>query len=467
MIRNQNLSLDFTIKLKSFLILLSASISILTVFFPKVTFALLVITGGGMIAVWVSKRWPEVFLIAAVSTNFLKSAYIPGLAVGEFGATPYLLFTSLAALGFSIQIVTRKRKLVLPQGLGFLLVYITSITLSLLVVESFRLAIGAYVRTLYDLLLMFLLVQMLTSEQKVHKFMIFLLIQAAFVVTWGLLAGIELEISNVPRNSIFFWQQFQKNDFAAYLGIVLVLALATAILAKTKRIKLLALSLLPLVPIGWMFTFSRGGFLSIIACLFLFMSLERNKRLFQQSIIVLVTVGILGLLLIAFSPSQSRDLAIDGLASILTGESDAERHTETIAFRLELAKSALDIILEHPILGVGFNQWQLFSPITTRVFDPQAGQFRETGYSVHNRLLLITVDSGFIALLGYLGFVTVTLINGYRTRSSANIYLRGYLHVFIAAVVGMQIALLFAPYVVWEWASIGILIGITNTAKTR
>jgi hypothetical protein len=43
--------------------------------------------------------------------------------------------------------------------------------------------------------------------------------------------------------------------------------------------------------------------------------------------------------------------------------------------------------------------------------------------------------------------------------------MRTYLHVFIAAVIGMQVALLFAPSVTWEWASLGILIGMAKVAK--
>jgi ABC-type Mn2+/Zn2+ transport system permease subunit len=214
-----------------------------------------------------------------------------------------------------------------------------------------------------------------------------------------------------------------------------------------------------------MFTFSRGGFLAIVVCLIVFLALERNKKLLQQSFMATIFVGLLGLGVITFSSSDARNLAIDGLQSIVTGESEAVRHTDTMAFRLELAKVAIGIIAENPILGVGFNQWQFYSPITTLVYDPQTNEFRETGFSVHNRLLLIAADSGLIALIGYAGFVTTALIYSLHVRRFANIYIRTYLHAFVAAVMGTQVASLFAPYVLWEWASLGILIGMTNIAQ--
>jgi O-antigen ligase len=465
MVKNRNVNTASNLILFPIFLLLSLFIAITSVYKLELAIGGIGLIVGGTAVLLLSVRWPETFLILAVWTSFMKSAYIPGLAVGEFGATPYMVFTIMAALGFSIQIITGKRHLILPTGLGFFLLFLAFTTLSLLIVQNFRLAIGVYVRNALDWILLLLLVQMLTDQKKVGKLVTALLIQAVFVVGWGLLAGAQLEILNMPRRSLFFWQQFQKNDFAAYLGIVLVLSLATVTLAKSWRTKLLALLLLAAVPIGWVFTFSRGGFLAILVCLVVFLALERNKKRLRQSFVAIVLVGLLGLGFIIFSSSEARNLALDGLRSIATGESEAERHTDTIAFRLELDKVAVKVIAEHPFLGVGFNQWQFYSPITTRVYDPQADEFRETGYSVHNRLLLIAANNGLLTLSGYIGFLVVALVYSLHVRRSANVYMRTYLHVFIAAVIGMQVALLFAPSVTWEWASLGILIGMAKVAK--
>lgn len=447
------------------LFLLSLTVAMATVLYPEWTIVIIGLVVGGGTAVIIAMRWPEVFLILALWTNFMKSAYIPRLVVGEFGATPVMVFTILATVGFCIQTATGKRRLILPPGFWFLLLFAVFTTLSLLVAQNFRLGFGAYVRTLLDWMLFFLLVQMLTDRRRIRQLVTILLIQALVMVGWGIIAGIQLELTQVSRRSLFFWEQFQKNDFAAYLGFVLVLALATFLLSKSRPIKLLAATLMAGVPIGWMFTFSRGGFLAIIVCLLVFLALERNKRLLQQSFLITLLIGFLGLAVITLAPANVRSLAIDGLQSMLTGESNVARHTDTIAFRLELAQAAGEVIASRPLLGVGFNHWQLYSPITTRVYDPQVGEFRETGYSIHNRYLLIAANSGLIALLGYVGFLIAVIINSFQCRRYTPIWMRTYLHVFIATVLGLQVALWFAPSVTWEWPTLGILVGILNVAR--
>ncbi|HIP69884.1 MAG TPA: hypothetical protein EYH05_00635 [Anaerolineae bacterium] len=427
-----------------------------------IVFTLLV---AGTLGLAVAYKWPDMFVILALWTHFLKGVFIPKLAIGEFGATPFMVFVTLAAAGYGLQILRGKRRLILPVGLPFLILFMLFTTLSLLVVQDFRAAIGVYFRTVLDWVLLFGLVQMIISRQRMQQLVYALLAQAAVVVTWGIFAGIQLERLNVPRNTLFFWRQFQKNDFAAYLAFVAVLALATLLVSKTRWEKIVSLALLLMVPLAWMFTFSRGGFLAIVVSLFLFIALERRKRLLRRLFLIIALIGTLGVIMIAVAPSSTRDLAIDGLVSIVSGESSAQRHTDTIEFRVEIAQSAAEIIIENPILGVGFNQWQFYSPVKTRIFEAQTGEFREVGFSIHNRYLLIAANSGLIALAAYLGFLFTVLYSGLKARRYARLWTKTYLHALIAAVIGIQIALLFAPLVVWEWPTLGILIGLIHLAE--
>jgi hypothetical protein len=333
MIKEQDRAVHPNLMFFPVILLVALVIAAISVFYPELVIVGIGLVIVGAITLWVSVRWPEVFLILALWTNFMKAAYIPGMAVGEFGATPYMTFTVLATIGFIVQVLTRKRRLILPVGLWFLLLFLSFTTISLLIVQDFRIAIGTYARALLDWMVFFSLVQMLTNHRRVQQIINALLIQALVVVGWGIFAGIQLELSGFVFRSIFFWQQFPKNDFAAYLGIVLVLALATFILAKVWYKKLFPLFLLLAVPIGWMFTFSRGGFLAILVCLIIFLVLERNKQILQRSFITIIIVGLLGLGFVTFSPSNAKNLAVDGLQSIVTGESESKRHTDKIAFR--------------------------------------------------------------------------------------------------------------------------------------
>lgn len=433
-----------------------------TNFYPKLAIAagLVAVTGIAIIA---SFHLPEAFLILALGTNFMKSAYIPGLEVGEFGATPYMIFTAMATIGFGIQILAGKRPLILPASFRFLLVFIIFTTLSVFIAQDFRLVFGTYARTLLEWMLFFSVVQMLTNRRRVRQLVKALLIQAVVITIWGIIAGIKLELTGRWRRYYFFWQQYQKNDFAAYLGIVLLLAVATYILARKRKDKFFASFLIMLVPIGWIFTFSRGGLLAIIVCLTVFSMLGRSKKILRTSFVIIVLIGLLGFAFTTFAHSEARDLVVKSLRSMLLLDSKANRFTKTIDSRLVLAKSAVKVAVERPFLGVGFNQWYLYSPFENRLYDPQAGAFRQVGLSIHNRLLAIGANRGLIALIGYMGFVIGTLLYAFKMWNFAkSTYLRVYLQVFLAAVVGMQVALLFAPSVTWEWPTLGILTGIAN-----
>ena len=447
------------------LLLLSLVAAAAAVFYPVLAMASIGLLIGGTIAVMLSARRPEIFLVLAIWTNFLKALYLPGLSVGEFGATPYLLFTTLAVIGFSIQVLSGKRRLILPIGLIPFFLFASFTTLSLLIAQDFRIAFGSYVRTIFDWAMYFLLSQMIVDRRNFQRLMNAILVQAVVVVVWGIIAGIEVEILDVQRRALLFWDQFQKNDFAAYLGVVLVVSLATFLIEKKRLNKWTALFLMFLVPVAWMFTFSRGGLLAIVVCLLVFISLERRKRLLQRLIQITALILITGSVVIAVSRSETRDLAIEGLKSLVGSENVAERHIDTIEFRFLVAEAAVEVFFDRPLLGVGFNQWQLYSPHTRLVYDPQAGELRETGSSIHNRLLMIATNSGIIALIGYLFFTATVFVVAQKSRDHVGIELRAYLNAFIAALVGIQVALLFAPTMVWEWPVFGILAGLINLAE--
>jgi O-antigen ligase len=396
MIREYSTTVYSNLTFTSVLLLLAIGVAVISVYSPIFAIVGVALVVGGIAAILISVRWPEAFLILALWTNFMKSAYIPGLAVGEFGATPYMIFTTLATVGFCVQILAGKRRLILPVGICFLSLFIILSTISLLIVQNFRLAIGLYARNLLDWMLVFSLVQMLVNRRRVKLLLTALLILAFVITFWGIASGIQLELTDAHFRSLFFWRQYQKNDFAAFLGLVLVLALATFSVSKSWPQKVMAFVLIGAVPIGWMFTFSRGGFLAIATCLVVFLALERNKKLLRRSFLAIFLVGGIGLGVVLFVPSEARTLAVDGLQSIVTGENFADRRIDTIELRVELVQAAVEVIASRPVLGVGFNQWQFYSPIITRVCNPQAGGFRETRYSVHSRSLLIAARRGVI-----------------------------------------------------------------------
>jgi O-antigen ligase len=77
--------------------------------------------------------------------------------------------------------------------------------------------------------------------------------------------------------------------------------------------------------------------------------------------------------------------------------------------RLPLNQLALNIIADHPIIGVGANNY------ATVMVDYLGPEFTgEWIFTVHNRYLLIWAEAGFLGLLSWLAFLGLTIYYGYQ-----------------------------------------------------
>jgi hypothetical protein len=293
-----------------------------------------------------------------------------------------------------------------------------------------------------------------------------LFFQAVVVIGWGLVTGLQMNYFGIHKTRLLFWNQLQKNEYAAYLGFVLVFSLAAISVWKGGRSfpwRKIALGLVVIVPVAWMFTFSRSGFVGIILSLFVFLILDGRKKILSLilrwgPIIIFVVL----LLFLVFS-SEARDLALDGLISIVNPEqAKFERHVTNIEKRIDLLSVGLEIVRKYPLTGIDISQWLAYSPLASGHFDPQLGKRVIVGLGVHNRFLSIAVQSGLITLAGYVGFLAVVLIRGYRLRPFAGDRYYPFLNALLASLAGFQAAMLFIPEYLWEWTILGLLLALMN-----
>ena len=113
---------------------------------------------------------------------------------------------------------------------------------------------------------------------------------------------------------------------------------------------------------------------------------------------------------------------------------------------------------DHPWFGIGYGQWVERSPIKLPVFDAKQGKPVMMGGSVHNRYLLIAVESGIATVVAYLLFVAALLSAAVRRRRlCGNRQLRYLLDALIASTAALLVAGLFIPGSLWEWTLFGSL----------
>jgi O-antigen ligase len=184
------------------------------------------------------------------------------------------------------------------------------------------------------------------------------------------------------------------NDAAGYLSAASGIAFGILLTSLGRSNKLLAGAALGFGAIALVLTFSRGGWMSfvLIALITGLFSFRRWRVLWKPALAGLLTVVVAG---------------------VLFGGAIQERLTEddkgSARSRVPLMKIAALVIMDHPLLGVGANNFPLaMEPYVTRGF---IGEFL---YTVHCKYLLVWSETGPGALLAFLWFLGSTLRRGIR-----------------------------------------------------
>ncbi|MFB3814502.1 MAG: O-antigen ligase family protein [Terriglobales bacterium] len=183
------------------------------------------------------------------------------------------------------------------------------------------------------------------------------------------------------------------NNAGTYFAVFFALALSLSLSAVDKRTKRLALATTALAGIGLLLTFSRGAWVGCGASMLVFVVARSRTR--SKRFMGLIGLAVVTLACLSFSNPVSNRL--------LREDQGAARA------RLPLMALAGHIILDHPVFGVGANNFTEVIPnYLTRAF---AGEWV---YAVHNKFLLIWSESGTFALLAYVLFLLTTMREAWR-----------------------------------------------------
>lgn len=169
------------------------------------------------------------------------------------------------------------------------------------------------------------------------------------------------------------------NDLAISFDLLIPIAVVLAVINKGLK-RIVYIVCLGFLIVGVVVTFSRGGFLGLIASGGLMMwKLGRGKRILT----IFSGLIIVGVFSVAMPGSYG-----NRLLSISSEDKDA---TGSSWERKELLKRAFDVALHHPVVGVGMNNFHIFS-IKEKV--------------AHNSYVEIWAELG---LLGFFAYLTLIL----------------------------------------------------------
>jgi putative inorganic carbon (HCO3(-)) transporter len=225
--------------------------------------------------------------------------------------------------------------------------------------------------------------------------------------------------------------------FAFMFALSGALILATGVSRRLKRLALVA-SVLALVAL--VLTLSRGAW---IACGVSILVLLRGPHGRMK------WPAVLGLALVMA-------LALVPLREVITNRVVSSDHGAA-AGRLPLIEMAWQMIVDHPLLGVGANNFVLELPRYA------GGDFASVWLSsVHHKYLLIWSEAGFAALLAFVTFVGQTIVRGWRGRAAQDPLLAAVSLGLAAAVAGHAVHMNFDIFadgtpVLMLWLAAGLL----------
>jgi O-antigen ligase len=219
---------------------------------------------------------------------------------------------------------------------------------------------------------------------------VFMLAQAGGLVGdiggWGLKARTEYFGTNRVSGTIV-----SANLAAGYIAMIMALAFVVPFAKVRPTYKYLATISLITSTIPLVLTLSRSGWVSFCVSV-TFIALFRGRVPWKA---VFGLVAVVLLLAVPFSKVIGDRLSTD----------------DNGAFegRMPLNRVALLIIADHPITGVGANNF----PLVMDSYAARGGLLGEWLYTVHNAYLLIWSETGIGGLLAFLWFLNATFRQGW------------------------------------------------------
>jgi O-antigen ligase len=226
------------------------------------------------------------------------------------------------------------------------------------------------------------------------------------------------------------------NGCAGYITMLLAPALSVLFSKYRQSLKLLAVLAFFMGGFALVLTFSRGGWLASFISVTLLLGFAARKIRIPRWILFSAVAAIL-IAGIAFKGAIS-----DRLTNSDRGAAES---------RIPLMHTALEMIADNPILGVGVNNY----PVRMQEYATPDVKWL---YAVHNKYLLDWAEMGIGGLVALVWFLIVVVRRGFQSWKAADPYLSPIAVGLTAAMIGTMLHMMFELYrdalIVWVGAAL-------------
>ena len=330
---------------------------------------------------------PFTGLISYVGIAYMRPhewAYMPN--------TPISLAVAVATLiGYAVFELTRRAPQLIPNALMLLLW--AQVSLATFFAHSTELAQGKWIEFSKTILIALLMTAMVDSERRARWLLLGTVGAIGFLAFRSnvgiLLAGGQARIFG-PGGAFE-----DNNDYALLLNVAAPIAFFVARAETNRWLRRTCYTLSAMMMITVLFSLSRGGFLGLC---FVLIGLALKSKYKVTGILAVVLAGSITFALL---PNQ----VVERVGTIRT----ATQADESAQLRFEAWRVSLQIIADHPVLGIGpRNIMELF------------GRYQQTEVRrvSHNSFLQIAVDAGLPALLMFVALIGMSFFRLRRARQS-------------------------------------------------
>ena len=309
-------------------------------------------------------------------------------SLGWLSSIPFWVAAATVLVFLPSQLALEGSLTTRPREVSLVLLFCALALLSILFAIDRSLAWETFSGVFVKVVVMFIVFVNVVRTERRLRLMLLLALAAGFVISFSainnyLAGNFQVEGYRVEGNIRLSGLFGSTNDMALFL--VTLIPIATAMFCRTRNIigKVVYGGMILLMLAGTLFTYSRGGFLGLIAvALVLAWKLGRRHRL---AVVIMLVLGCGAVLALAPEKYGSRMASIT--SSGPSGEASAVE-------RRRLLFRSLFISVRHPLLGVGMANFPIVS---------------HRNLVTHNAYTQVASEMGLIALAVYLLFMLTPL----------------------------------------------------------
>lgn len=239
-------------------------------------------------------------------------------------------------------------------------------------------------------LMYFVLLSLTTSLARLHWLAWIIVGSIGYLAIWAnemhFLRGLHVVHGPGRPGSTFY----DENDFAMILVMAVPFLWHLMRYVRSWFVKLPLIAMLPVVAHAIFVTFSRGGFLGLLAVCGMIVLRERNRKL----------AGLLVVAGVAFFAVVAGDAYRDRLGSIQDYEEDS-----SAMGRLQSWEVGTEMALKNPLFGVGLKRYTHAFPYYSSHYHARVA---------HNSWVQLAAEAGLVAVAAY-GLLVLLTWNALRT----------------------------------------------------